>query len=134
MELHRAKEENMLAVFLFLLPSRAVGDFRWTAANVALPYCAARDGLALFGHVDGRESRADKDRRHCTAAVFVLVHAQPHGCPWNGILHPDIRNLFIETLGPLSVGAMLHPRRGRFLQCDSVTVPDRGTPVAVRHF
>ena len=54
---------------------RAVGDFHRTAAIVGLPYCPARDGLAVLGNVDGRESRADKDRRYFCATVLVLVLA-----------------------------------------------------------
>src|SRR5262249_43307420 len=107
------KKENMLAgIPVLARPRRAVGDFHRTAANVGLPYCPAYDGLALLGHVDGRESRAHKDCRHCTAAVLVLVHAQPHCYPWNGIVRPAIRHLVHRNPRPLSVGAMLHPRCG----------------------
>jgi glycosyltransferase involved in cell wall biosynthesis len=67
------------------------------------------DGLALLGHVDDRESRPDKDRRHCTAAVFILVHTQPHGYPWNGIVHPAIRNHVNRNPRPFLAGRFSHP-------------------------
>ena len=95
------KKENVLASIPVLdCAGRAVGDFHRTAANVGLPFCPARDRLALLGHVDGRESRAKKDRRHCTAAVFVMVRAQPHCYPWSIIVRESSGILFIETLGP----------------------------------
>ena len=51
-------------------------------------------------HVDGRKSRADTDRRHRSAAVCVLGHAQPHCHPWIGLSVQTAGIICIETLGP----------------------------------
>ena len=129
----RRKKIHWPSIAVFACPRRAMGDLYRTAAIVALPYCPARDDLALLGHVARREGRADKDRRPCAAAVFVLVHAQPHRSPWNGIVCPASGNWVHRNRRPLSAGAMLHPRRRRFLQSGSVTVQDRAISVSVRH-
>ena len=49
------------------------------------------------------------------------------------IVNSAIRHLVRRNPRPLSVGAMLHPGRGRFLQCGSANVQDCCTLVPVRH-
>ena len=94
------KKENTLASTLVLDCSpRAVGNLYRAAAIVDLPLCLTRDDLALLGHVDHRKGGAHKNRGHHTAAVFLLVHAQPNRNPWNQVVQTWGIGL-IETLGP----------------------------------
>ena len=87
------KNENMLAsIPVLVCPRRALGNLHRAAANVALPYCPARDGLALLGHVDGREGRADEDCRHCTNVLLVLVRPQLYSSQWAVGIRRAIRN------------------------------------------
>ena len=79
-EPRRAKNKRLSwPVFLFLLALVVpwvifIGPLRLSVYRIVLLVMV----LPCLGMLDGRESRADKDRGHCTATVLVLVHAQPH--------------------------------------------------------
>ena len=72
----------------------------WTVANIDLPYCSARDGVALLWHIDIRESRADK-----TVDIAVLLFS--FWCVLSLVVNNGIERsaqslgiVFIETAGP----------------------------------